>query len=430
MSSKPKTPATKEEAKVAGASSSKARQKGEQDAPTTLVPKLRFPEFREAEEWRFTTLDSVCEILNNRRRPITGNERTPGPYPYYGASGIVDHVGDFIFDERLLLVGEDGAKWGAFEKTAFIADGKYWVNNHAHVLKPFAANDTLLENYLTMQDLSPFVTGAAPPKLTLGKLRGIPVPLPPKPAEQQKIAECLSSVDELMAAQSRKVDALKTHKKGLMQQLFPREGETQPRLRFPEFQDAGEWEVRELTDFITERNQYPKEKVPLFSLTIVDGVTPKTERYERSFLVNDESDAYKLVLPNDFAFNPMNLRFGAIGRHSGTEKVAVSKYYNIFSCDSTVDSRFCEIYFRSDGMVAFYDDMAIGSLIEKRRVHFAAFLKFNIRFPRLLEQQRIADCLFSLDALITAETQKLEALKTHKKAMMQQLFPSPEEIES
>ena len=188
--------------------------------------------------------------------------------------------------------------------------------------------------------------------------------------------------------------------------------------------------MRELSDFITERSEYPKEKVPLFSLTIEDGVTPKTERYERSFLVNDETDAYKLVLPNDFAFNPMNLRFGAIGRHSGTEKVAVSKYYNIFSCDKTVDSRFCEMYFRSERMVAFYDDRAIGSLIEKRRVHFAAFLKFNIHFPQLPEQQRIAACLSSLDALITAEAQKLEALKTHKKALMQQLFPSTEEVDA
>jgi type I restriction enzyme, S subunit len=98
-------------------------------AKPTLVPKLRFPEFRGTEAWRVTTLDSVCEVLNNRRKPITGNDRTSGPYPYYGASGIVDYVGDFIFEERLLLVGEDGAKWGAFEKTAFIAEGEYWVNN-------------------------------------------------------------------------------------------------------------------------------------------------------------------------------------------------------------------------------------------------------------------------------------------------------------
>ena len=272
-------------------------------------------------------------------------------------------------------------------------------------------------------------TGSSYPAINSSDLASVSLVVP-NPEEQQKIADCLSSLDELIVAQARKVNALKTHKRGLMQQVFPREGETHPRLRFPEFQRTGAWSRLKLSDFITERNQYPEEKVPLYSLTIEDGVTPKTARYERSFLVNDETEAYKLVLPNDFAFNPMNLRFGAIGRHSETENVAVSKYYNIFSCDDSVDSRFCEIYFRSDAMVSFYDTMAIGSLIEKRRVHFSDFLKFSIPFPELLEQQRLADCITSLDDLITAATQELATLKTHKKALMQQLFPSAEAVEA
>ena len=112
-------------------------------------------------------------------------------------------MNDFIFDERLLLIGEDGAKWGAYEKTAFIVEGKYWVNNHAHVLKPFGAKDTLLENYLTMLDLGPFITGAAPPKLTLGKLKEVPVPVPSCINEQQKIAACLASIDELITLEAQ-----------------------------------------------------------------------------------------------------------------------------------------------------------------------------------------------------------------------------------
>jgi type I restriction enzyme, S subunit len=251
----------------------------------------------------------------------------------------------------------------------------------------------------------------------------------PSAQEQQKIADCLSSIDELIAAEARKLDVLKDHKKGLIQQLFPAEGETAPRLRFLEFKDAGEWAIRVLGEVMTERNQSPKENVPLFSLTIENGVTPKTERYERSFLVKDEEGAYKLMLPDDFAYNPMNLRFGAIGRHSGTENVAVSKYYNIFFCDGTVDSRFCEIYFKSDGMIAFYDNMASGSLIEKRRVHFSDFVRFNILFPLLPEQQTIADCLSSIDELIVAQTRKIDALEKLKKGMMQRLFPVLDEVE-
>lgn len=196
-----------------------------------------------------------------------------------------------------------------------------------------------------------------------------------------------------------------------------------PPLRFPEFRDTEGWEVRELSEFITERSESPNKKIPLYSLTIEEGVVPKTERYERSFLVKDEEEAYKMIYPNDFAFNPMNLRFGAIARYSGNENVALSKYYNIFHCDNSVDARFCEMYFKSYGMLTHYNDIATGTLIEKRRVHFSNFLQLKINFPKLSEQQKIASCLASLDDLITAESQKLDALKAHKKGLMQQLFP-------
>jgi len=184
-------------------------------------PQYRFPEFENDREWKEKELEDVCNIHNNRRKPISSSKRVKGNYPYYGASGIIDYVKNFIFDERLLLIGEDGAKWGAYEKTAFIVEGKYWVNNHAHVLEPTLIDDKLLENFLVKIDIHPFITGAAPPKLTLNNLKKIPVPVPPSVKEQQKIAKCLSSVDDLMDAQSKKIQALKKHKKGLMQQLFP-----------------------------------------------------------------------------------------------------------------------------------------------------------------------------------------------------------------
>lgn len=187
------------------------------------TPRLRFPEFRDAGEWEVKQLGEVCEILDSQRMPITSTDRERGPYPYYGASGIVDYINDYIFDERLILIGEDGAKWGPFEKTAFIVEGKYWVNNHAHVLRSVGINDVVLENFLTMIDISSYITGAAPPKLTLDNLKGIKVPTPSEPLEQQKIADCLASLDEVINLQIQKLDALKDHKKGLMQQLFPQE---------------------------------------------------------------------------------------------------------------------------------------------------------------------------------------------------------------
>lgn len=261
-----------------------------------------------------------------------------------------------------------------------------------------------------------------------GRLSSISVVYPADEKEQKKIADCLTSVDELITAQTQKLSALKTHKSGLMQELFPAKGETVPKRRFPEFREKGEWANKELGSFIKERTTFANQQLPLYSLTIEDGVTPKSERYERAFLVKDKGEAYKVVEPNDFAFNPMNLRFGAIAMHSGSAKVALSKYYNIFYCDKSVDSRFCEAYFKSTNMISLYDDIATGSLIEKRRVHFSAFVKLNLRFPRLSEQQKIAECLTSIDELISAQTQKIEALKAHKKGLMQQLFPAMDEV--
>lgn len=406
---------------------------------TVFAPKLRFPEFKEAGDWQPVPLNRLATRTKQKNR----DEKIIRVLTNSAEFGVMDQR-DF-FDK-------DIATQGNLESYYVVELGSYVYNPRISATAPVGPisknkigtgvmsplytvfkfndeNNEFYEHYFKNTGWHGYMrqassTGARHDRMAISSEDFMAMPLPvARPKEQQKIDDCLSSLDELITAQGRKVEALKIHKKGLMQQLFPRDGEAQPRLRFPEFQTEGQWQTRELSEFITERSEYPKSKVPLFSLTIEDGVTPKTERYERSFLVNDEADAYKLVLPNDFAFNPMNLRFGAIGRHSGTEKVAVSRYYNIFSCDETVDSSFCETYFRSERMVAFYDERAIGSLIEKRRVHFSAFLKFNIRFPRLPEQQRIADCLRSLDALIAASTQELDALKTHKRGLMQQLFP-------
>jgi type I restriction enzyme S subunit len=401
-----------------------------------LLPKLRFPEFREAGEWDADELGKVA-VFVNEKIPVA----QVALENYVSTENILQDFGGVARASELPTTGAVTrfrphdtlvSNIRPYLKKVWVADKEGGASNDVIVIRAKQRLLTQYFSFLLKNDafIDYVMTGAKGVKMPrgdVGSMKEYPAFYPSKP-EQQKIADCLASLDELITLEVQQLDTLKTHKKGLMQQLFPAKGETLPKLRFPEFRDAGEWTTRKLGEFITERNQYPTESVPLFSLTIENGVTPKTERYERSFLVNKEEDAYKLVLPDDFAFNPMNLRFGAIGRYAGSGNVAVSKYYNIFYCDKSVDSRFCEIYFKSDRMIAFYDNMAIGSLIEKRRVHFSDFMKFKIRFPRRLEQQKIADCLTSLDDLITDQTQKLAALKTHKNGLMQQLFPVMDEV--
>ena len=145
-------------------------------------------------EWQTVKLGDVCDVLDKLRKPITKKDRISGNYPYYGATGIVDWVHDYIFDEKLVLIGEDGAKWSAGDATAFIATGKYWVNNHAHVLrpKPQLVLHEWISYYLTGVDLSEFVTGLTVPKLNQAQLKLIPIPLPPL-AEQQRIVAKLDA---------------------------------------------------------------------------------------------------------------------------------------------------------------------------------------------------------------------------------------------
>lgn len=393
-----------------------------------LVPKLRFPEFTD-EKWNRMTIDETCEILNNLRKPLTNNLREKGEYPYYGASGIIDYVNDYIFNERLLLIGEDGAKWGAYEKTAFIAEGKYWVNNHAHVLKPIGVVDTLLENYLVKLDISPFITGAAPPKLTLGKLKSIPVPIPEIRKEQQKIAACLSSLDEVITAESRKLELLKEHKKGLLQNLFSQEGETVPKLRFKEFEDDGEWEETTLGEigeplmcrriFKEETTPDPNNGVPFYKIGTFGRVA---DSYISEEIYEEYKSKYSFPKIGDILISAS----GTIGRlviYDGSpayfqdsniiwlghnENVVLNSF--LFYCYSNLR------WLTSDGGVI-------------SRLYNSDFKRIIIRFPKNhKEQEKIAETLSSIDDLINAQSQRIEALKMHKKGLLQGLFPDVNEV--
>ena len=140
--------------------------------------------------WRQSNIEETCDILDRLRKPITKRFRVEGPYPYYGATGVLDHVEGYLFDEPLVLVGEDGAKWEAGENSAFAIEGKCWVNNHAHVLRPRReiALDAWIIYFLNHSDLTPFITGLTVPKLNQGKLKEISIPLPPLPKQKQIVA--------------------------------------------------------------------------------------------------------------------------------------------------------------------------------------------------------------------------------------------------
>jgi len=179
-------------------------------------------------------LCDLCDVLDSRRKPITKRDRVAGEFPYYGATGILDYVADYIFDEPLILIGEDGAKWGPNENTAFMADGKYWVNNHAHVIRPHrkVVLDSWLIYHLNVSDLSPFITGLTVPKLNQAKMREIPIPLPPL-GEQKRIVgildEAFSGIAAAIANAERKLQLFASLKQSILHKAFA--GELTAKIR-------------------------------------------------------------------------------------------------------------------------------------------------------------------------------------------------------
>lgn len=184
-----------------------------------------------------------------------------------------------------------------------------------------------------------------------------------------------------------------------------------------------DWEEVPFSTLFTSTSDYTDdlEKYPLYSLTIEDGITAKTERYERSHLVKKEN-SYKIVRPNDFAYNPMNIRFGAVARHKGERPVAVSGYYDIFTTVNPDDLTFFESFLTCDSMITFYNKMSTGSLIEKQRVHFSDFLNFTLPLPPFMERRRIARILFKQDEIIKLKKSQLEKIEQQNAFLVQHLL--------
>ena len=203
-----------------------AAEQNRQNARALFESHLQSVFSQRGDEWAETTIDKISTNLDNKRIPITKSDRKAGEYPYYGASGIVDYVADYIFDGDTLLVSEDGANLLARSTPiAFSVTGKYWVNNHAHILKfERMATQRFVEYYFASIRLDEYITGAAQPKLNQKALNSIPIPIPTHVARQAEIVARIESVQEetqrLEALYQRKLEVLDELKQSLLHQAF------------------------------------------------------------------------------------------------------------------------------------------------------------------------------------------------------------------
>lgn len=395
-----------------------------------LMPELRFPEFVNDGEWEGKAFEELFEIGNGRDY----KHLEKGKIPVYGSGGYMLSVDDFLYDGESVCIGRKGT----IDKPMFL-EGKFWTVDTLFFTHSFK---DCLPKYIfyVFQNINWLNHNEAGgvPSLTKTNIYKIET-LIPKPQEQQKIASCLSSLDDLITAQSQKLDLLKDHKKGMMQNLFPQEGEKVPKFRFQEFENDGEWVEKTidkvksvLTDYVANGSfQSLRENLNVvntvdfaFYVRLTDlrgGLGHSNQKYV------DES-TYKFL--NKSALFGGELLMANIGANVGevwqmptvNKPATLAPNMIMIKLKKDIDSGYVFQYLTSDIGVANISTVISGSGHPKISKTDLRQVKVTLP-PRIKEQQKIASCLSSLDALITSQTEKISQLKLHKNGLMQRLFP-------
>jgi type I restriction enzyme S subunit len=411
----------------------------------TAAPHMRFPEFRNTGSWKVAQLKDIAERVSTKNsdgnitRVLTNSaERGVLDQRDYferdiATAGRVD--GYYVVDQGAYVYNPRTSASAPVGPISRNNIGKGLMSPLYTVFRLFTEKTDFYEHYFKSTGWHSYLRraasmGARHDRMSISTAAFMRMPVPtPDPSEQQKIAECLTFLDEVIAAQWQKVEALEAHKRGLMQLLFPREAESTPRLRFPEFRETGEWLKHELGDIadISKGRGISKSDV-------VEGGQTECIRYAELYTVYGEvidtvrsrtnvpvselvlSEAGDVIIPAS-GETKEDIATCACVVEAG---IALGSDLNILRAD--VDGPFFSYYLngsrrRQLAKVAQGDTVA--------HLYPRQLEKLQICIPAdKAEQQRIADCLSSLDVNITANFRKLDALKAHKSGLMQQLFPS------
>lgn len=400
----------------------------ESNEKAALVPRRRFPEFQ-GDPWEAMPLEHVAPL--QRGFDLPSSELQPGDIPVVYSNGVQSFHRTAMAKAPGLVTGRSGT----IGKLHFIEKGEYWPHNTSLWVTSFKGNVPkfvyFLFNYIGMER---FASGSGVPTLNRNDVHAFVSAVPKSLAEQEQIADCLSSLDELITAESQKLDALKTHKKGLMRQLFPREGETVPRLRFPEFREAGEWEQTAL-GLITrfQSGGTPSKANPAYwngSIPWVSAKDMKTlflDDTEDHITTTSVENGAKLVGPGSLLILTRGMTLlKDIPICVLNRRMSFNQDVKALLVKGDTDGRFLAYLLlgNKERLLGLVDIAGHGT----GRLDTDELKSFELTLPQRSEQQRIADCLSSLDDLITAQSQKIDALKIHKKGLMQQLFPVLDEV--
>ena len=320
---------------------------------------MNFPEY-----WKVMPLEEVANVFDKKRVPLNESQRQQmqGEYPYCGANGVLDYVNDYIFDGEYVLLAEDGGYWGGLDDSAYLMKGKFWVNNHAHILQ---AKHGLSDNYFLMcqlnyLDIKPFISGTTTRgKLNQGIMKGIPFSLPPLP-EQRAIAHILQTIQEAKSTRQREIALERERKAALMDYLFSHGTKGEPRKQTEIGEIPESWEVLPFKEIMlsgTQNGIYKSKDFYGKGSLIADmknifreGDILKIQEMDRVDLDSKELEKYGLH-EGDLVFARRSFKPGGAGKcqyvPSLNEPVVFSSSLICISLKQSADSEFYAYFFNS-----------------------------------------------------------------------------------
>lgn len=383
--------------------------------------------------WVEKRIGDCCEILDSKRIPLNSEERAirKGHYPYYGANGIQDYIDDFIFDGDAILLAEDGGNFDQYANRPIAqwVTGKYWVNNHAHILRSREKDlDKWIYYSLVHKNILKFINGGTRAKLNQSDLKEIEVLSPPLP-EQKKIVSILTSVDEVIEKTNVQINKLQDLKKGLIQEFLTRG------MGHTEFKESNvgvipkEWGVVELHEVLSKLTDCEHKTAPYvekseYLVVRTNNVKNGQLHYEDIKFTTEagfrEWTSRRIPRVGDILFT----REAPAGESCLVPhdlNVCLGQRMVLLTPKTTeIRSDFLSIYLSSEISKRLIYRLSIGTTVS--RINIEDIYKIPCVVPSLHEQKKITQAVFSVDSLIKVKSQSLASLKNFKKALMQDLL--------
>ncbi len=409
------------------------------EAKAGVVPELRFPKFRDAGPWEVKSIADLSERIAQGGTPATSvAEYWNGGIPWITPAEMGDDAATHYTSATVRTISAEGLRNSSAELLPVnsviissrapigyvtINSVEMATNQGCKGIVPCADvhHEFLYFGLLNAKTrLNDIGAGAGFKEISTSSLAAFQIPVPSLP-EQQQIADCLTSLDDLIRAEEGRLGALKDHKRGLMQRLFPAPGQTTPRLRFPEFRHAGPWEVKrlgEIAEINPSTGPLPPNFVYIDLESVVGGELVQKKHISRK---GAPSRAQRVLKVGDVIYQmvrPYQMNNLLFEMDDGQEYVASTGYAQL----------------RAEGSSTFLYQLIhttpfTNSVLEKctgsnyPAISSSDLADLRTRVPALPEQQKIADCLTALDDLIRAQGETIAALKGHKAGLMQKLFP-------